>query len=106
MTRRRPDRRPLNTNERTRGMNPHTSVPRRHRWNRVGLLLAAAGLISGATRARAQNTLAWDKTFPKSDRVDHRNVTFKNRYGITLAADLSLPKNRAGGRLPALAISG
>src|SRR3954462_3296906 len=87
-------------------MNPHTSTPRRHRWNRVGLLLAAAGLMSAATPVQAQNTPAWDKTFPKSDRVDHRKVTFKNRYGITLAADLYLPKNRAGGRLPALAVSG
>jgi fermentation-respiration switch protein FrsA (DUF1100 family) len=48
----------------------------------------------------------WDKTFPKSEKVDHRKVTFKNRYGITLAADLYLPKNRAGQRLAALAVSG
>lgn len=48
----------------------------------------------------------WDKTFPKSSRVDHRKVTFKNRYGITLAADLYLPKDRDGRRLPALAVSG
>ena len=34
----------------------------------------------------------WDKTFPKSDKVDHRKVTFHNRYGITLAADLYVPK--------------
>jgi fermentation-respiration switch protein FrsA (DUF1100 family) len=51
-------------------------------------------------------TEEWDKTFPKSDRVDHQKVTFKNRYGITLAADLYLPKNRAAERLPALAVSG
>lgn len=48
----------------------------------------------------------WDKTFPKSPQVDHQKVTFKNRYGITLAADLYLPKDRAGKRLPALAVSG
>jgi fermentation-respiration switch protein FrsA (DUF1100 family) len=48
----------------------------------------------------------WDKTFPKSDKVDHQKVTFKNRYGITLAADLYVPKNRAGDSLPALAVSG
>ena len=57
---------------------------------------------SGAVRL----TQEWDKTFPKSDKVDHQKVAFKNRYGITLAADLYLPKNRAGGRLPALAVSG
>lgn len=47
----------------------------------------------------------WDKTFPKSDLVEHRKVTFQNRYGITLAADLYQPKN-AVGRLPAIAVCG
>ena len=41
----------------------------------------------------AQSTLAWDKTFPKSERVDHRKVSFYNRLGITLVADLYIPKN-------------
>ena len=50
-------------------------------------------------------TQDWDKTFPKSDRVDHSKVTFINRYGITLAADMYVPKN-AEGRLPAIAVSG
>jgi len=48
----------------------------------------------------------WDKTFPKSEKVDHQKVTFNNRYGITLAADIYLPRGHAGERLPALAISG
>lgn len=47
----------------------------------------------------------WDKTFPKSDKVDHRKVTFINRYGITLAADLYIPKDAAA-ILPAIAVSG
>ena len=47
----------------------------------------------------------WDKTFPKSDKVEHRKVTFINRYGITLAADLYQPK-AASGRLPAIAVCG
>lgn len=47
----------------------------------------------------------WDKTFPKSEEVNHRKVTFHNRYGITIAADLYVPKNAAG-RLPAIAVSG
>ena len=38
----------------------------------------------------------WDKTFPKSDKVDHKKVTFVNRYGITLAADMYTPKNTEG----------
>ncbi|MDO4892721.1 MAG: alpha/beta hydrolase [Eubacteriales bacterium] len=50
-------------------------------------------------------TQEWDKTFPKSDRVDHSKVTFINRYGITIAADMYVPKN-AEGRLPAIAVSG
>ena len=47
----------------------------------------------------------WDKTFPKSEKVDHKKVTFVNRYGITLAADLYKPKN-ASGKYPAIAVSG
>lgn len=47
----------------------------------------------------------WDKTFPMSDKVDHKKVTFINRYGITLAADMYTPKN-AEGKLPAIAVSG
>ena len=50
-------------------------------------------------------TQEWDKVFPKSDKVDHRKVTFHNRYGITLAADLYSPKG-AEGKLPAIAVSG
>lgn len=47
----------------------------------------------------------WDKTFPKSEKVNHRKVTFNNRFGITLVADLYEPKN-AQGKLPAIAVSG
>ncbi len=47
----------------------------------------------------------WDKTFPKSEKVNHSKVTFHNRYGITLAADMYMPKN-AEGKLPAIAVCG
>lgn len=47
----------------------------------------------------------WDKIFPKSDKVEHRKVTFKNRYGITLVGDLYIPKH-LNGKLPAIAFSG
>ncbi|MBQ3405774.1 MAG: alpha/beta hydrolase, partial [Lachnospiraceae bacterium] len=47
----------------------------------------------------------WDKTFPKSDKVEHSKVTFVNRYGITLAADMYMPKEREG-KLPGVAVSG
>ena len=47
----------------------------------------------------------WDKTFPQSEKTDHKKVTFVNRYGITLAADLYKPKN-VSGKCPAIAVSG
>ncbi|MBE6719533.1 MAG: alpha/beta hydrolase, partial [Ruminococcaceae bacterium] len=50
-------------------------------------------------------TNEWDKTFPKSDKVEHSKITFINRYGITLAADMYVPKG-AEGKLPAIAVSG
>lgn len=50
-------------------------------------------------------TQEWDKVFPKSDKVDHKKVTFHNRYGITLAADMYTPRG-AVGKLPAIAVSG
>ena len=50
-------------------------------------------------------TQEWDKVFPKSDKVDHRKVTFHNRYGITLAADMYTPRG-AEGKLPAIVVSG
>ena len=50
-------------------------------------------------------TTEWDKTFPKSDKVDQKKIIFHNRYGITLAADMYIPKG-AEGKLPAIAVSG
>ncbi|MBQ9363911.1 MAG: alpha/beta hydrolase [Bacteroidaceae bacterium] len=50
-------------------------------------------------------TQEWDKTFPKSDQVDYKKVTFHNRYGIELAADMYIPKG-AEGKLAAIAVSG
>ncbi|MCI7162601.1 MAG: alpha/beta hydrolase [Butyricimonas virosa] len=47
----------------------------------------------------------WDKVFPQSNKVVHEKVTFRNRYGITLAADMYIPKN-AKGKLAAIAVSG
>ena len=47
----------------------------------------------------------WDKTFPKSDKVNHSKVTFVNHFGITLAADMYVPKDTEG-KLPAIAVSG
>jgi uncharacterized protein len=68
---------------------------------------AVANTATASTASPAMPlTKIWDKTFPKSAKVDHRKVTFRNRYGITLAADLYVPKNASGRRLAALAVGG
>jgi fermentation-respiration switch protein FrsA (DUF1100 family) len=69
----------------------------------AGAALAAALSTPGVIHAADE--VAWDKTFPKSEKVEHRKVTFKNRYGITLVADLYQPKNH-NGKLAAIALSG
>ncbi len=82
---------------------------------KVSLVAALMGLmLTACTNKQPSNenmeqklTLVqeWDKVFPQSDKVDHKKVTFKNRYGITLAADMYTPKN-AEGKLAAIAVSG
>lgn len=81
------------------------------------LLMAAVLILCGCTQKYETNknnenmnttlqlTQEWDKVFPQSDKVDHKKVTFKNRYGIELAADMYTPKD-ASGKLPAIAVSG
>lgn len=84
----------------------------------VKFTIIATMLLPVAASAVAQNnqinnvnmetlnlTKEWDKTFPQSDKVNHSKVTFCNRYGITLAADMYVPKN-ATGKLPAIAVCG
>ena len=58
-----------------------------------------------AETTKLELTEEWDKTFPKSEKVNHRKVTFHNRYGITLAADLYEPKGQEG-KLAAIAVCG
>lgn len=87
--------------------------------NKLHIALLAACIL-GAGSLNAENNLSknhstmnenlnltqeWDKVFPQSDKVNHCKVTFHNRYGITLAADLYVPKN-ATGKLAAIAVSG
>lgn len=83
-------------------------------WIAIGLLILAtapADLYAASPKENRNNmekltlTKEWDKTFPKSDKVDHSKVTFVNRYGITLAADMYKPKGAAG-KLPAIAVCG
>jgi hypothetical protein len=79
----------------------------------IAICLCGTGNLSAAdNHSNSKNmkkklnlTQEWDKTFPLSDKVRHSKVTFHNRYGITLAADLYIPKN-AESKLPAIAISG
>lgn len=72
----------------------------------AGAAVLGVASIFNTSSAKAQNmTSEWDKVFPKSENVDHEKVTFKNRYGITLAGDLYLPKNR-NAALPAIVVSG
>ncbi|WP_431323175.1 alpha/beta hydrolase [Rhizobium sp. YTU87027] len=71
----------------------------------VGVAALGVASVAGAPVFAQENT-EWDKVFPKSDKVDHEKVSFKNRYGITLSADLYLPKNRPDGQLAAIVVSG
>lgn len=78
----------------------------------ITTVIALLAVMTAYSQNKNQNhmeklnlTTEWDKTFPKSDKVNHSKVTFPNRYGITLAADLYVPKG-AKGPLPAIAVCG
>ena len=101
-------------------MNKHNAVADRDvpdLGRRNLLKMASVAALVGASPVSAQsnpsatgaNTMQlkqeWDKVFPRSNKVDHQKVTFNNRYGITLAADLYQPKNSSG-KLAAIAVSG
>ena len=88
----------------------NANVGRRNVLKMTATGIAALGVGAVATSpAAAQTRLTltnkWDKTFPKSDKVDHKKVTLKNRYGITLAGDLYQPKG-ASGKQAALVVCG
>lgn len=98
-----------NEREQPLAIQPDLDLGRRNvlKLTAVGVAALGVGSHFATPNAEAQNmSNEWDKVFPKSEKVDHQKVTFKNRYGITLAADLYLPKNRAGSRLAALAVGG
>lgn len=87
---------------------------RRNLLKMTGVGIAAACVAplfttSAAPVSAAQTELKlgteWDKTFAKSDKVEHKKVSFKNRYGITLAADLYVPKNTSA-KLAAIVVGG
>lgn len=70
-----------------------------------GIAMAQTSKTTKVNMEKLELTQEWDKTFPKSDKVAHSKVTFCNRYGVTLAADMYVPRN-AGGKLAAIAVSG
>lgn len=74
--------------------NPATTIP------------SVSDTTHETTGVELQLTQEWDKVFPQSEGVDHRKVTFTNRFGITLAADLYMPKHRTGEPLPAIVVAG
>lgn len=67
--------------------------------------IAGQNIQNNKTMRTLALTPEWDKTFPKSEKVNHSKVTFENRYGITLAADLYIPKD-AKGKLAAIVVCG
>lgn len=71
----------------------------------TALFMQAQTNQSSIKKETMEITESWDKVFPKSDKVNHSKITFVNRYGITLVADLYQPIN-ASGRMPAIAVSG
>lgn len=80
----------------------------------TGMLFLAGTIVSGQTSTnqvkeknmeKLELVKEWDKVFPQSNKVIHEKVTFRNRYGIMLAADMYIPKN-AKGKLAAIAVSG
>lgn len=77
----------------------------------TGLLAISATAIAQTSKTteasmeKLELTQEWDKTFPQSDKVTHSKVTFRNRYGITLVADMYMPKNTQG-KFAAIAVSG
>ena len=80
----------------------------------IGMLFLAGTIVSGQTSTnqvkeknmeKLELVKEWDKVFPQSNKVVHEKVTFRNRYGITLVADMYIPKN-VEGKLAAIAVSG
>lgn len=73
---------------------------------KFGPSLLVIGIVAFVSAAVLIPLNSWDKTFAKSDKVTVKKVKFKNRYGIKLAGDLYMPKNRTAEKLPAIAVSG
>lgn len=103
----------MNHNQQQMNLTKQPDTSRRNLLKMTGVGIAAACVAPLVTMSAAAATTQtelklgteWDKTFAKSDKVDHKKVSFKNRYGITLAADLYQPKN-SNGKLAAIVVGG
>ncbi|MBO7641714.1 MAG: alpha/beta hydrolase [Alphaproteobacteria bacterium] len=76
------------------------------RFQKLYLVNLILPLVLGGCSVNSVEKQNWDKVFVKSDKVEVKKVSFKNRYGITLVGDLYIPKNKSGEKMPAVAISG
>ncbi len=76
------------------------------RFQKIYLISLVLPLVLGGCGMNSIEKQNWDKVFVKSDKVEVKKVSFKNRYGITLVGDLYIPKNKSGEKMPAVAISG
>ena len=90
---------------------PQAVMSRRNLLQAAGsgaLAVGALAIVGQPAAAQEGTTMTtdWDKVFPKSETVDHRKVTFKNRYGITLAGDLYSPQDGSSEGLPAIIVGG
>ena len=90
---------------------PATETPNAGRRTLLKMAGAGAAALSvssfaAGSPAVAEVTTEWDKTFPKSDAVDHQKVAFTNRYGVPLVGDLYMPVERPAGKMPAIAVAG
>ena len=70
------------------------------------VFIAVVLLIIGGANMSIANSNDWDKTFAKSDKVEVKKVSFKNRYGITIVGDLYIPKDKPSDKMAAIAVSG
>lgn len=75
-------------------------------FKKFSIFIFVLMLIIGSSKMVVAKNADWDKTFSKSDKVNVKKVSFKNRYGITLVGDLYTPKNVSQGKMSAIAVAG
>ena len=76
------------------------------KFSKIYVMSLVLPLILGGCSMNSVEKQSWDKVFVKSDNVEVKNVSFKNRYGVTLVGDLYVPKNKSSEKMPAIAVCG